>query len=169
VLQLAIQDADGTKWNLPGERWELEHILLPMHAKVRLSFGELWRIVTVHLVAAANATRTAISKRLGGPDIQFRVSVLRTQDYIEDLLMAGHSVHKNVVWEITRTVAFSRYIGVVRLSVPPMGTVDVVVDTTSTQNNPIFLLVIPLDDANECREIARRLSAKLIRPDDRPE
>jgi hypothetical protein len=144
-----------------NEKWELVQILLPMHGKVRLSFAELWELAVLHLTTRAQSIQTSILKIPRREDIQFDVRVLRAQSYVEELLLAGHNLSADLIHKMSKTVAFSRYVGLVRLTSPSTGSLDVVIDTTSTLKNPIFLIVVPLDGLPAGDELARELAAKL--------
>jgi hypothetical protein len=93
--------------------------------------------------------------------IQFSVRIIQTHTYFEELLRKNQDPTSSMINEISKSIAFSRYVGIVRLSSPSVGAVDVVMDTTCTLKNPVFLAVIPLSGLAASRELARRMGQRL--------
>jgi len=163
---LVLQFGDGLR-KFIRDKWELVQILLPAHTKIRLTFAELWELTQDIILPSTYAIQKKLisTKRLG--IIRFNIRVLQTHSYFEELLLAGHPLGSEAISGITNKVAFSRYIGVVHLSSSSIGEIDVVIDTTSTLKNPMFLIVIPLSASDSGNRVAIELSEGLdcSRPD----
>jgi hypothetical protein len=151
------------------EAWELTHILVPTHSKVRLSLSTL-RNVALRLCQVVNGFRTA---RLGLPPneaessaiknpeltIIFETMISRNYDYVESLITGEHGLAKAELIRFLSTVMLSRYIGVIRLQAEYLGEVDVIVDTTSTPSNLYFLAIVATKKAGEGTDLlAQHLS-----------
>jgi hypothetical protein len=147
--------------SVAGERWELVQILLPMHSKVSLSIAELWEIGRLHLLPRAKSICSQLIGLAPTEGIQFEIRVMRAQSYLEELLHGTYDLGGEMVQRMSNTVAFSRYVGVIRLTTNSGGSLDVVIDTTSTLKSPIFLVVVLLNALEKGKELARELAAKL--------
>jgi hypothetical protein len=127
------------------EPWKLTHILVPMHSKIRLSFAALADI-TVNVVKSIQSYREGYLENEGikveDPTITFETLIERSTDYVESLIMGENAIPLDKVEAFTKNVAMARYLGVVRLTSPYFGCLDVLVDTTSTLRNTHFLGVV---------------------------
>ncbi len=140
-----------------GEIWRLTHVLIPMHAKIRLSFGELGRASLV-IVGYANAFReTLLSRRSAATGWDSWIS--KSHEYVESLIVGSLKAPAIVVQKLTASVPLSRYIAVVRVKAQDLDSIDVLLDTTSTERNLQALAVVtPMNATPETKEVALWLS-----------
>lgn len=113
--------------------WEVSHILIPMHPKIRLSFGSLQEVA----LEVAKWIQWFFVKELkasADPDITVDGVVLRGYQYIEELLFERDGLGA-AVEQFCSEVSLPRYVGRVRTQNPQIGTIDILVDTTGTLRN----------------------------------
>src|SRR5262249_46881336 len=116
------------------EQWELTHILIPMHAKIRLSFGGLQEVGMevakwVKLCFAINL------KVADEPEVSLDNVIMRGYRYVEELMLGGNGFGEKNMGQFCAEVSLPRYIGRIRVQNPLTGTIDVLVDTTGTVRN----------------------------------
>jgi hypothetical protein len=151
------------KTNADCEReWRVRAVLVPLHEKVRLSFSALdfmlARIMEFSKIALDEA------KTSGTIEIWPDVSIVLGVDYAAQLLETEEPA---AVDGFLSTVALPRYVGVIRVGVRNSGVFDVLVDTTSTLRNPVFVRVAVLPNSqalthNVADYVAKRLDAAVI-------
>lgn len=155
------------------ETWTLTHVLFPMHAKVRITFGELRELAFDQIAAEVKAYIASVVLPRGdtGTAEPLEVSswILRSYRYLRGLLRAESAFDRRIAISLGRTVALPRYAGIVRLKADWMKAVDVVIDTTSTDKNVYAVAVVPSSLEHELTaEIARHLAdqfgCKLVEP-----
>jgi len=138
------------------EEWELTHVLIPSYSKIRLSFSGL-RTVALGLSQAVNAFRQ-VALQLSGPEasteddrnagavpdltVVFETWIQRCHSYNEDLIFNENGVENETIKRFLTTLHLPRYLGVIRLSAPFFGIIDVLVDTTSTLSNLHFVGIV---------------------------
>jgi hypothetical protein len=122
------------------EIWRLTHILVPLHPKIRLSFAQLYT-AGLDIVYKAQSFAIASSPTSGPVTTLWRSRIFRSSVYLEALLREGKS---SIVKQLCDTVPLSRYIGVIRVDAPGLDTLDVLLDTTSTERNLNCLAVLQL-------------------------
>jgi len=112
------------------EEWSLTHVLIPLHTKIRLSFGELYRAGVKLLdsevqpyLTVANVQQTTVWKSI----------VLRSHEYVDSLL--ARNGMQRTVETLCSTIRLSRYLGIIRFENPALDSFDVLLDTTSTERN----------------------------------
>jgi hypothetical protein len=115
------------------EVWQLSHILIPMHVKIRLSFTGLQR-AGIEVVKQVKWFFIQ-NLRLPAPNVVLGGSILRGYQYVEDLLFEEGGLGSNVVEDFSCAVSLPRYVGRIRVESPLIGTIDVLVDTTGTLRN----------------------------------
>ena len=144
------------------DQWTLSHILIPMHAKVRLSFTALRDLALDSLIPVIQAHRKA---HLGDPDpsaASFDNRICLSQEYIEDLLFDRRDAVTDAQLDLLRlTIPYSRYVGVIQFSAPPVQPIDVVLDTTSTLRNLVCLAVVPSGTSQATISVAECLAKHL--------
>ncbi len=140
-----------------GETWRLTHALIPMHAKIRLSFGELQR-VSLRIVDYANAFReTLLSRRPAATTWDSWIS--KSHEYVESLIVGSPKAPATVVEKLTESVPLPRYVAVIRVKAHDLDPIDVLLDTTSTERNLEALAVAtPMNATHETKEVALCLS-----------
>lgn len=122
------------------EKWLLTHILVPMHAKIRLSFGVL-RDIAIEVVKDVEALRLAYldkqEKPVGikNPSVLFETLIMRAYLYTEEIFIGNQRLRKSKLEEFASKIQLSRYVGVVRISGSYFGSIDILIDTTSTPRN----------------------------------
>ena len=126
-----------------SENWLLSHVLVPIHPKIRLSFGSL-REAALHLVRSVHSFRASVM------DIPQAVTswdsrILRAHNYVEEILLFGEErVPDLLVDKLCAEVSFSRYLAVVRIRAADLDPIDVLLDTTSTERNLYPLAVVQI-------------------------
>jgi len=115
------------------EIWLVTHILIPMHLKIRLSFGGLNEVAMEIVRGTREFFHTQLN--LATPDITFSTSIQRGYKYVEELLFEKNGLGPDKVQEFASKVSLPRYIGLVRIENPLIGIIDVLVDTTGTLRN----------------------------------
>lgn len=145
---------DPNRGQADEEFWEMTHILVPTHPKIRMSFGNLFdvalglcRSVSGRLTASTTGKtvkRKTKSNRADSltPELTVDFWIDRNDAYVRNLTLERPKLRAKNLELILRKVAFSRYVGIVRIETDQAGTIDVVVDTTSTVSNLNFLAVI---------------------------
>jgi hypothetical protein len=127
------------------ENWELTHLLVPMHAKVRLSFNGL-RQAAVEAAGVARAYASFVNEQAPGtienPTVQFATSICRAHHYVESAFLGSTRMRPDHVAQLTAKLRLSRYIGVVRLSSSFFDAVDLLVDTPGTRRNTQCLGIV---------------------------
>jgi hypothetical protein len=135
--------------------WRVRTVLVPMHEKVRLSFSAL----DIVLVKIIDLFKAALIELKVSPPVKILpdVSIMLGVEYAAQLL---ETEDPKAVDEFLSTVALPRYVGVVRVGVRDAGAFDVLVDTTSTLRNPVFVRVAVLPNS---KEVVRNTAAYLGR------
>jgi hypothetical protein len=145
VLRLKIRtvkaDRGGAENVEVAEEWKVTHILTPMHAKVRLSISELYRIAREIAQPVGAALQTSLSKQ-GPHQVQLDLAIHRSYRYLERLLYQEPDFPHQLASRVAAEVSMARYVAVIRLKVEGVGSIDVLVDTTSTRRNPSYFGVI---------------------------
>jgi hypothetical protein len=127
--------------HLPSVRdgsWQLSHVLVPMHPKIRLSFAEL-RGAAIQIVKSAHAHRQWLDVPIESPSVDYRI--LKAHAYVESL-RSEPDVTDSLVENLCKSVAFSRYVACVRIQADDLDPIDVLLDTTSTQKNVGSLAIV---------------------------
>ena len=133
-LELNIDMRHG--YSDEDETWLLTHILVPMHAKIRLSFGVL-RELAISVAKDVEALKK-IYFELRDPEIAkehsvlFETLILRAHIYSEQFLLGKRN---SKIERLSNGIAMSRYVGVIRFSGTYFGSFDLLIDTTSTPKN----------------------------------
>ena len=126
----------STRGGSGSEGWELTHILLPMHNKIRLSFGNLREFALAsagHVHKDGQIINRLLEGKIADSSITFSTSIVRGHKYIESRLMNHGSPVQAI--RLCRAIPMARYLGVVRLSASFFDRMDLLVDTTSTLRN----------------------------------
>lgn len=130
--------------------WHVRYVLVPMHAKIRISVSDLRRIAGDLIMRAARIYKEARRRRKSRErprGFTYETRISRPAAYLEELLAAPSGHSRQVARQLIERVAMPRYVGIVRLSGPSMGVVDLLVDTTSTMKNLHFLAIAHYGDA----------------------
>lgn len=122
----------------------MTHLLIPLHPKIRMSFPGLRRLATKVLIESAREIRKLIKPVSANdfPKFIYQTQIQRSTDYIEDLIYDKNSLSPDKLNEALSNILFSRYLGVIRIECDPVGTFDLLVDTTSTMRNLKYLGII---------------------------
>jgi hypothetical protein len=135
-LRLIIQNAvEGNR----EETWTLTHLLIPMHSKVRLSFGELNR-ASGELADYVQALRRTVLDVGGKTALVRSTRIFRSYKYIERLLSKPET--NSVVQQICSKLPLPRYLATVRMEARDLDPIDVLLDTTATERNLSCIAVI---------------------------
>lgn len=139
-IKLSFGSADrGT------EVWQVTHVLISLHSKIRLSFAGLREISqqVANNAGPGYANITRIDKSLlGGAVVQFENQIIRAHRYIESLVIDSSQATVDRIDRLARSVSLARYLGVVRLRSAYFAPIDVLIDTTSTRKNAHCLAVV---------------------------
>jgi hypothetical protein len=141
-LVMSVRLLDASSDSL--QAWELTHILIPMHGKIRLSFGGL-RDVAIETAAIALGYKKFFlvsDGEIPDPTVMLDTWIVRAHKYVEDLFLEETKTTADLVFEISTQVPLARYVGVVRISSQYFDPIDIIVDTTSTQKNIHCLAIV---------------------------
>jgi hypothetical protein len=145
---------------LQPQWWSLTHLLFPMHAKVRVTFGEL-RNAAVRWVATRIETYRkelegrGVAEARQGP-IEYETWIEPAPAYQREMLR--NSVASDVSEGLVNEISFSRYVGVIRVTAPFIDPIQVLIDTTSTERN-IFAIAVLAETATKP---ATRIAAEYL-------
>lgn len=141
--------APGTRAALDEfERWWVKQILVPTHAKIRLSFHDL-SLFAIETTKAAIAAWETLASADENTRPFFEVWTTRSFTYLEQLVLGQVDFAPGLAQRIQGEVALARYLGVIRITLPDVGTMDLLVDTTSTHRNPAFLACVCSKTSNK--------------------
>lgn len=144
TLQTVLTVEIGNEKN--SETWNLTHILIPMHSKIRLSFAGL-REVTIRIVTdiAKNLVLNEFNNSpLIVPDLElsYEMKIVRATSYLDELIFGENNFDTTKLKNFCLDIPLSRYVGIIQLKSPQLGNFDVLVDTTSTKRNLNFLAIL---------------------------
>jgi hypothetical protein len=125
-----------------AEEWTLTHVLIPLHAKIRLSFGELYRAGVKLLEEEVQPYLTVKNSKAA---TIWSSLILRSHQYVDSIL--ARSGMQNTVERLCSAMRLSRYLGVIHFENPGFDAFDVLLDTTSTARNLNCLGVVQLGKA----------------------
>lgn len=124
-----------------SEDWEVLQILIPTHAKIRLSFAALRRIA-LDVASTLHAYREIHQgAEISKGSILFETWVSRSYAYIEKLF-TSRRVSLEKVKRLCEEISLPRYLGIVRLTSPNLDPLEILIDTTSTERNPGFCAIL---------------------------
>jgi hypothetical protein len=152
-LQIKLRNSSSV------ETWVLTHILIPLHPKIRLSFGELRR-AAIRLVREIHAHRQSL---LGAPGtvISWDCWIAKSHSYVESLILGEHRAPESLVAHLCTSVPFSLYLGIVRIEAEDLDPIDFLLDTTSTERNLNCLaLVRPTSSRDRTIDLAELLAVR---------
>jgi hypothetical protein len=126
-----------------SEDWALTHILIPMHGKIRLSFDELRLLATKYIAGMIEAIRIyATGRQIKETTLTFETLILKSNAYLERLFFGDTQLSARNLDQIRTMLSLSRYVGVIRFEASYFGSIEVLVDTTSTPRNINCLAII---------------------------
>jgi hypothetical protein len=128
-----------------GENWWLSHVLVPMHAKIRLSFGELQR-ASLEVIKYVHAFRESVLD-LAPCKTSWDSWIAKSHSYLESLIIGHHPAPAAVVEKLSASVPFSRYLAVIRVWAADLESIDILLDSTSTERNLQCLAVVTTTEA----------------------
>jgi hypothetical protein len=132
------------------ESWDLTHILLPMHAKIRFSFGALSDFALEVLAQVGTVrdfwVKNSVINATADVTIRSENWLALASGYIESLLFGESTFDRSIVPRLTTTIPLPRYVGIVRFRAAFLDPIDVIVDTTSTRRNLHCVAVLPLSN-----------------------
>ena len=144
LLELTIPHRQTGSLNSDKEAWQITHVLVPMHGKIRLSFSGL-RFVALRVASAALRYRVAFEiapSLIPDPTITIDTWIIRAHKYIESLILDQQAAVAGRASKISTTISLARYVGVVRLVASYFDPIDVIVDSTNTLRNAHCLGVL---------------------------
>jgi hypothetical protein len=135
-----VRDTDSA---VQGGLWNLGFVIIPMHAKVRLSFSGLARVADDALPKADAFWRLVVEKdqELAAipNDLDYELYVTRFYRYVESLVREGPA---EIIGSLSDHVTFPRYVGVISLRSEYSDRIDMLIDTTDTYRNVKCLAVV---------------------------
>jgi hypothetical protein len=162
-LRMKPNLTDSEQW------WSLTHLLFPVHAKVRVTFGELQNVARNSVAASVEGYREELVRRgveeaKQGP-IEYETWIERSETYLRRLLRKDVDV--GVVENLAKKVSFSRYVGIIRIQAPFLDPVEVLVDTTSTERNIYAIAVLAETNKKPATKVAAGFIASYMDCSDR--
>ena len=145
------------------ELWNVRKVLIPLHAKIRITFADLRAITRDHLipeVQALVALHLGMNNSAGLPSITFSHWIQQGHQYLRRVLTEQLLDEEDSI-QFFKVFAVPRYIAVIRLVGEKFGQIDVLLDTTSPRRNVQFLGILANDDGGEEREL-RALIAQYL-------
>jgi hypothetical protein len=151
------------------DKWTVTHVLIPMHSKIRFSYDALDDIKG-HLINDLLRFLKSIEWKIGADIVKGKIRsetlIAKSHRYVERLTLESPIIAKNAI-EVSHCVALARYVAVIRISGEHFSPVDIVFDTTGTQNNPHCLgVVVPTSDGPATSSVglffAKQLECQLI-------
>jgi hypothetical protein len=149
VLHVVIPERSLHEEPEVKQAWELTHILIPMHSKIRLSLAGLRHVASEVVKATLTYSDTfqIPQSDIPGPTVTFNTWIVRAHKYVESLFLSSGSLKPDRVARISTTISLARYVGVVRISSQYFDPIDVVIDTTSTTRNIHSLgIIVPVTE-----------------------
>ncbi len=124
--------------------WELTHILIPLHSKIRLSFACL-QSVSLAIVKTAlkfKSTFDIPDDEIPNGPVTHSTWITRAHKYVETLFLGINTNSPDRIEKLSTQISLARYVGVVQISSSYFDPIDILVDTTSTKRNIHCLAVI---------------------------
>jgi hypothetical protein len=164
VNPLPIDGSLGLKaaYGASTDQWAVRSVLVPLHAKIRVSVSGLVEIAIETLDRIRTAIGPEAADRLA---VAFEAWISRPVRYLQGLLSEGKDAGARVARSLIEQVSMPRYLGIVRISGPMLGTVDVLIDTTSTMKNLNVLAIVhhgPLFDGSVLESLATQYQCDLL-------
>lgn len=133
------------------ETWDLKHILIPTHPKIRLSISGL-RECALRVAARVHCFREYLEQELQlGPftekTVTFETRIVKSHRYSESVIKTSKNRNLQPVAELCM-MPLPRYVGIVRVGARRLGRIDLLVDTTSTTRNAHCLGVLVFDEVD---------------------
>ena len=127
------------------EEWDLLYVLIPMHPKIRISFGNLVTL-SARVRELLELIHDSMGFKLAGIDLgQIRsdIRIVRAFQYLEDVICRNRIGNTaSQIESIGQRVAPARYLGVLRITGTFFSGFDLLIDTTSTMNNLHMLGIV---------------------------
>jgi hypothetical protein len=164
MVKLRLIPAPGLSTIQP---WQLTHVLIPMHSKIRLSFSGLRKLALRTVLRDIQGVRdfhlrTGRLKDGSDRNIIFENRIVLAHTYLNDALMGTENLDMRTTERFLRRTPLSRYLGLIKVRSATLDPIDVVVDTTSTARNVHCLAVNVLGERfPETGAIARYLAKRL--------
>jgi hypothetical protein len=140
--------------------WSLRYVLVPLHSKIRISVSAL-REIAFEAIGLIGPQMARVAKS----GISFTTWVARPSDYLGALVATGDISARAAARQLARRVSMPRYAGIVRVAAQGAGTIDLLVDTTSTMKNLQFLAVTHWGErsgADAATDLAARFDCRLV-------
>jgi hypothetical protein len=160
ALQLTIPAQPG----YPERRqtWDLSHVLVPQHPKIRISISQLRAFAIEAVIDAQRISGVDLSKltsAASGVGIRFESWLTRSHVYVQELLQKRTRTGELCGRKLAETVPLARYLGVIRLNPDYADEIDLLIDTTSTVLNTNCLAVVALSGEHDATpELVARLA-----------
>ena len=131
------------------EKWDVTHILLPVHSKIRISLAMITQVAE-EIAQAALSFREAFLNAGTLPDspesskdplvlaqsrVSFETSIVKAYRYVESVLLQTPTVSSDVGRALARNLPLPRYVGLINFSTSFAGKFDLLIDTTGTDKN----------------------------------
>ncbi len=146
------------------ETWQITHILIPLHPKIRLAYPGL-RVLALRVVKEVLQlieTHQIPSDELPDPAITIDTWIVRAHKYVESLFLGVEDAVPDRITRLGTAISLARYIGIIRISAAYFDPIDIIVDTTSTRSNVQFLAVVMVREAQAPTNLISRYLAKIL-------
>jgi hypothetical protein len=138
--------------------WEITHLLIPHHQKIRFSFTSLYEL------ALDVAWEVGMFFLLTKP-VTTETWIMKSRSYRQHALFGKNQLSPETSGKLNSLINFSRYIGIARLSDASFGMIDVIVDTTNTSRHTNVLLVLGRQiKTTQATQLVKDLADKLGSP-----
>ena len=151
-----LLEIDPSRDGSGAENWIVTHVLIPVHPKIRLSFGNL-RSIAIALCIDLNGMRKGI-KESPNTDLSLEYRIVKSFKYAEELALHSANCDINKLSQFHSTFLLPRYLGVITMSAPTFGKIDVLVDTTSTITNLDFVGLVGTNICGDGKILLGQLS-----------
>lgn len=121
----------------PDNPWQITHMIVPLHSKIRFAFSDLYTLAT-NIATAMGFYAIIKRNESGGPQksVQMRYWISKSRIYKQQTLFQQEPLATQVARAAFQNEhTFPRYVGVIRFSDSSIGTIDVVVDLTNTERH----------------------------------
>jgi hypothetical protein len=157
---LADKDLDLNDENSP---WQITHMLVPLHPKIRFAFNELYRLATENVlfdidVWCASTLSVEISEQ---KPLELGYQIQKGRAYRQKCLFGPSKLSSHVLQRLNAEFGFPRYIGVIQVDHPGLGSIEMIVDATNTVAHLKVLMILGRQNITpKGEQVIQRLSRR---------
>ena len=156
------------------EKWDVTHILLPVHSKIRISLAiitqvaeEIAQAVLSFREAFLNAGTLPDSPEsskdslvLAQPRVSFETSIVKAYLYVESVLLQTPAVSSDVENALAGKLPLPRYVGRISFSTSFAGKFDLLIDTTGTDKNLNLICLVAKTTEKYTKELFNQIGTE---------